>query len=144
MIEEFKAEGLTEEELLAHWEWDNKLLQPQKFCQHFNLTPAILEKRWPLKDVHEFCLKLCAIYATVKIAFQRELAEYLWAKWFRRGDTPCRFGNFFARFVGAYEPGSPKTVSELLEAHRSSIMESSNTPIGLDKSKLISLGSKVG
>ena len=116
-MEEWKAEGLTEEELLAFWENDNKQLQPHKFVNLFHLTPDILQKWWPLKDIHEFCLKHCAIYATVKISFQPELADYLWNKWFRK-DTPCRFGNFFARFVGAYKPESPKTVAELLEAHR--------------------------
>ncbi|KAL8909962.1 MAG: hypothetical protein Q9171_004728 [Xanthocarpia ochracea] len=116
-MEEFKAEGLTEEELLAFWENDNKQLQPHKFHNHFHLNPNILQKWWPLKDIHEFCLKHCAIYAIVKISFKPELAEYLWTKWFRK-DTPCRFGNFFARFVGAYNPESPKMVPELLEAHR--------------------------
>ncbi|KAI4148511.1 MAG: hypothetical protein L6R39_002775 [Caloplaca ligustica] len=116
-MEEFKAEGLTEEELFAFWEWDNRSRQPHKIAQPFYLTPDILQQWWSLKDVHEFCLKHCAIYATVDCAFPRELADYLWAKWFRK-DTPCRFGNSFAKFVAAYKPESPKTVPELLEAHR--------------------------
>ena len=37
---------------------------------------ASKENWWSLKDVHDFCLKLCAMYATVDIAFPKELAEY--------------------------------------------------------------------
>ncbi|KAL8951285.1 MAG: hypothetical protein Q9222_002740 [Ikaeria aurantiellina] len=117
-MEELVAEGLTEESQLAHWEWDNKGWQPAKIVQHFQLTPDTLQTWWSLKDVHEFCLKQCAIYATADILFHRELGEYLWGKWFQQGVTPCRFGNFFARFVGSYKPESPHTVPELLNAHR--------------------------
>lgn len=116
-FEEFEAEGISRDFLLARWESENKRLQPWKFNTHFTLDPETLQRWWPLRDVHEFCLKLCAIYATVSIAFRWELAEYLWARWFQP-DMPCRFGNFFARFVGCYSPDSPKTVSELLDAHR--------------------------
>ncbi len=62
-------------------------------------------------------MQLCAIYDTVDILIGFELAEYLWAKWFKPG-KPCRFREFFARFVGCYLPDSPKTVPELLDAHR--------------------------
>ncbi|KAL8689834.1 MAG: hypothetical protein Q9218_004579 [Villophora microphyllina] len=117
-FEEFEAEGLTQQELLAQWESDNKALQPHKFIEHFQLTPKTLEQWWSLKDLHEFCLKICAIYATVENVWKKELAEYLWVKWFRNGESPCRFGNFFARYIGCYKPESPKAVSNLLEAHR--------------------------
>ncbi|KAL8705558.1 MAG: hypothetical protein Q9201_001336 [Fulgogasparrea decipioides] len=116
-IAESEAEGWTRDALTESWELGNKGMQPHKFTQHFHLTDAKLQQWWPLVDVQEFCLKLCAIYATVEIAFERQLAEYLWTKWFRKG-KPCRFGNFFARYVGSYKPESPKTVPELLEAHR--------------------------
>ncbi|KAL8676965.1 MAG: hypothetical protein Q9186_006574 [Xanthomendoza sp. 1 TL-2023] len=117
-FEELEAEGWSKDKVLEHWEWDNKSLQPHKFDRPFNLISGSLEQWWPLKDVHEFCLKLCAIYATVPIAFARELAEFLWIKWFRPRETPCRFGNFFARYIACYKPASPKTIPELLEAHR--------------------------
>ncbi|KAL8714434.1 MAG: hypothetical protein Q9220_001767 [cf. Caloplaca sp. 1 TL-2023] len=116
-MEEWAAEGWTEEKLIEYWEWNNRSWQPHKFVQHLRLTPDILEQWWPLKDMHEFCLKLCAIYATVDISFQRELAEYLWSKWYRQG-RPCQFGNAFARFIGSYYERSPKTIEELLVAHR--------------------------
>lgn len=115
-MEEFEAEGLSKDEMIEHWEWNSKSWQPAKFVQH-HLAPVSLDLWWPLKDVHDFCLKLCAIYATVDIAFPRELAEYLWTKWYRPGETPCRFLNFFARFVGSYKPGCPKTIADLLDAH---------------------------
>ncbi|KAL8723208.1 MAG: hypothetical protein Q9225_000474 [Loekoesia sp. 1 TL-2023] len=117
-IEELVAAGWSEKDLIEFWEHDNKGWQLHKVAQHFYLSPQSLERWWPLKDVHEFCLKLCAIYATCNVPFVRELPEYLWAKWFRPGDTPCRFGNFFSRFIGSYESESPKTIPELLEAHR--------------------------
>ncbi|KAL8787432.1 MAG: hypothetical protein Q9213_002209 [Squamulea squamosa] len=117
-FEEFEAEGLTRKEMLEYWEWDNKSWQPHKFRGHLHLTPTMLEQWWPLKDVHGFCMKICAIYATVNMYFERELAEYLWTKWFRPGETPCRFGNFFARYVGSYKSECPKTVADLLDAHR--------------------------
>ncbi|KAI4213351.1 MAG: hypothetical protein LQ351_004092 [Letrouitia transgressa] len=116
--EELEAEGYSIEEFIAHWEYENKWMQQHKFFQHFQLTSDTLQQWWSIKDLHEFCLKACAIYATVEIPFERELAEYLWNKWFRQGKTPCRFGNFFARFVGSYNPGSPKTIPELLDAHQ--------------------------
>ncbi|KAL9609355.1 MAG: hypothetical protein Q9167_005863 [Letrouitia subvulpina] len=115
---EIEAEGYSIEEFIAHWEYENKWMQQHKFFQHFQLTPETLQQWWSIKDLHEFCLKVCAIYATVNIPFERELAEYLWNKWFRAGETPCRFGNFFARFVGSYNPESPKTVPKLLDAHQ--------------------------
>ncbi|KAL8754759.1 MAG: hypothetical protein Q9184_005011 [Pyrenodesmia sp. 2 TL-2023] len=116
-FEEFEADGCPRHKLLEYWEMDNKRMQPWKFHDHFELTPEALQRWWPLQDVHKFCQKHCAIYATVQIAFHRELAEYLWAKWFQPG-TPCRFGESFARYVASYLPDSPKTVPELLDAHR--------------------------
>ncbi|KAL8946006.1 MAG: hypothetical protein Q9222_007541 [Ikaeria aurantiellina] len=116
-IEEWEAEGWTKEKLIEFWEWDNRSLQPHKFAQHLQLTPETLQQWWPLKSMHEFCLKLCAIYATVNVPVLRELAEYLWSKWHRTG-RPCQFGNAFARFIGSYYEQSPKTISELLVAHR--------------------------
>ncbi|KAL8737195.1 MAG: hypothetical protein Q9181_001921 [Wetmoreana brouardii] len=117
-IAEWEAAGWTREKLYEFWESDNRGMQEHAFTRHFHLTEEKLQQWWPLVDVREICLKLCVIYATVEIAFPRELAQYLWFKWFRKGETPCRFGNFFARFVGSYRPESPKTVPELLEAHR--------------------------
>ncbi|KAL8652051.1 MAG: hypothetical protein Q9226_004430 [Calogaya cf. arnoldii] len=116
-LEEFEADGTPREWLFAYWESENKRKQPWKFDFHFKLSPEVLQQWWPLEAVHEFCLKFCAIYATVDIAFYWELAQYLWAKWFQPG-MPCRFGNFFAKYVGCYMPDSPKTVPELLLAHR--------------------------
>ncbi|KAL8854120.1 MAG: hypothetical protein Q9221_001042 [Calogaya cf. arnoldii] len=115
--EEFETIGISREYLLTRWESENKRLQPWRFNTHFSLNSETLPQWWPLKDIHKFCLKLCVIYATVDIAFPWELAEYLWAKWFRP-EIPCRFENFFARFVGCYSPDSPKMISELLDAHR--------------------------
>ena len=116
-IEELEAEGAVREELFDLWEAENKRLQPWKFDIPFKLTLGTLQQWWPLKELHEFCLKLCAIYATVDIAFPQELAQYLWAKWFQPG-TCCRFGNFFAKYVASFLPESPRTVAELLIAHR--------------------------
>ncbi|KAL8689097.1 MAG: hypothetical protein Q9224_004724 [Gallowayella concinna] len=110
-------EDYDKEELLKHWEWDNGALQQHKFSMPFCLTESALQKRWPLKDLHDFCLKTCAIYATVDHD-PRGLAHYLWKKWFRPGESPCRFGNAFARYIRAWDPNSPKTPLELLDAHR--------------------------
>lgn len=118
-VEEMVAEGWPEDEQIAHWEYNNSGLQQHRFGGlHFLLTEQSLHQWWPLKELHEFCLKLCAIYATVTIPTARELSMYLWDKWFQPGVTPCRFENFFARFIGSYEPESPKTISKLLDAHR--------------------------
>ncbi|KAL8846313.1 MAG: hypothetical protein Q9221_008596 [Calogaya cf. arnoldii] len=116
-MEEFEAEGLSKDEMTKHREWNNKSWQPGKFVQH-RLTPISPHQWWPLQDVHDFCLKLCSIYATVKINFPKELAEYLWTKWYRPGETPCRFLNFFARFVSFDKPEYPKTIPDILDAHR--------------------------
>ncbi|KAI4147080.1 MAG: hypothetical protein LQ341_001883 [Variospora aurantia] len=117
-VEELEAEGWPEAEQIAHWEYNNKGMQSHMFAVHFHLTPLSLHRWWPLKDVHAFCLKLCAIYATVSLGGARELCIYLWTKWFRQGVTPCRFENFLARYVGSYKPESPKSIPELLDAHR--------------------------
>ncbi|KAL8835508.1 MAG: hypothetical protein Q9176_006857 [Flavoplaca citrina] len=116
-VEELEADGAIREELFEYWEAANKRMQPWKFDIPFKLTPKTLQQWWPLTDLHEFCLKTCAIYATVDIAFPQELAQYLWAKWFHPSIT-CRFGEFFAKFVASYLHDSPKTVAELLVAHR--------------------------
>ncbi|KAI4284699.1 MAG: hypothetical protein L6R38_001217 [Xanthoria sp. 2 TBL-2021] len=117
--EELEAEGWPIEEQTAHWENGNRGLQQHKFASYlrFHLTQHTLQQWWPLKDVHEFCRKLCAISATVDIAFGRELSLWLWSKWYRPG-IPCRFSNFFARFVASHHPDSPKKVPDLLDAHR--------------------------
>ncbi|KAL8760742.1 MAG: hypothetical protein Q9184_003087 [Pyrenodesmia sp. 2 TL-2023] len=118
-VEEMVAEGWPEAKQIAHWENNNKGLQLHRFSGlRFQLTPQSLHQWWPLQDLHEFCLKICAIYATVPVPVDRELSMYLWDKWFRPGITPCRFENFFARFIGSYEPESPKTIPELRDAHR--------------------------
>ncbi|KAL8651157.1 MAG: hypothetical protein Q9226_004829 [Calogaya cf. arnoldii] len=116
-IEEFEADGLSKEELIKHWAWNNKSWQPGKFTLH-DLAPVSLNQWWPLQDVHDFCLKLCAIYATAESVFPRELAEWLWTNWYRPGETPCRFLNFFARFVTLDRPKCPKRIPDLLDAHR--------------------------
>ncbi|KAL8657983.1 MAG: hypothetical protein Q9226_001393 [Calogaya cf. arnoldii] len=118
--EEMEAEGWSIKDQTTHWVNNNEGLQQHKFHSAglcFHLTQHTLQQWWPLKDVHEFCLKLCAIYATVDITFGRELAVWLWSKWYRPG-IPCRFGNFFARFVACHYPDSPKSVLDLLNAHR--------------------------
>ncbi|KAL8918718.1 MAG: hypothetical protein Q9208_007189 [Pyrenodesmia sp. 3 TL-2023] len=118
-VEEMVAEGWPEADQIAHWENNNKGLQLHRFSGlRFQLTPQSLHQWWPLQDLHEFCLKICAIYATAIVRVDRELSMYLWDKWFRPGVTPCRFENFFARFIGSYEPESPKTIPEFLDAHR--------------------------
>ena len=117
-IEEWRSlANYSKEDLLKHWEWDNGAQQQHKFSMPFRLTDSALHERWPIEDVHDFCLKACAIYATVNHD-PRELAQYLWDKWFRPGESPCRFGNAFARYIRAWDSDSPKTLPELLDAHR--------------------------
>ena len=119
--EELEAEGWPINEQTAHWENDNRGLQQHKFtsASHlcFHLTQKTLREWWPLSHVHDFCLKLCAIYATVDFAFGRELALWLWSKWYQPGIL-CRFGNFFAKLIVCHHPDSPKGIPDLLEAHR--------------------------
>ncbi|KAL8695343.1 MAG: hypothetical protein Q9218_000102 [Villophora microphyllina] len=116
-IEEWLAHGWTREELFEFWASDNRGMQQHKFTRLFHLSEETLQQWWPLPELHEFCLKLCAIYATVQLTYPRQLSEYLWTKWFRKGETQCRFGDFFARPVGSYQSQSPNTVAELLDAH---------------------------
>lgn len=119
--EELEAEGWPIEEQTAHWEKDNRGVQQHKFtsASHlcFHLTQKTLQEWWPLRDVHDFCLKLCAIYATVDFRFGRELALWLWSRWYQPRIS-CRFGNFFAKFVVCHYSDSPKSVQDLLDAHR--------------------------
>ncbi|KAL8650765.1 MAG: hypothetical protein Q9210_003637 [Variospora velana] len=117
-VEELEAEGWPESKQIPQWEYRNKGMQQYMFAAHFHLTPQSLHQWWPLKEVHAFCLKFCAIYATISLGGARELYLYLWTKWFRQGVTPCRFENFVARYIGSYEPESPKSIPELLDAHR--------------------------
>ena len=106
-------------QLLNHWEWDTKSWQVHKFARPLRLNKVTLQQRWSIKDVHDFCLKVCAIYATVDGGHDPSgLSQYLWDRWFQPGGTPCRFGNAFARYIRAWDPDSPKTVSELLDSHR--------------------------
>ncbi|KAL8996284.1 MAG: hypothetical protein Q9169_004170 [Polycauliona sp. 2 TL-2023] len=119
--EELAAEGWPIEEQIAHWENDNRGVQQHKFTDasylSFHLTQDALQQWWLLRDVQEFCLKLCVIYDIVNFRHGRELALFLWAKWYRPG-IPCRFANFFARFVVCHHPDSPKSIPDLLDAHR--------------------------
>ncbi|KAL8992528.1 MAG: hypothetical protein Q9169_007032 [Polycauliona sp. 2 TL-2023] len=116
-VAEYEAVGTTRSNLLVTWESYNKAWQQGRFVEHYH-RPVSLQEWWPVSDVYDFCLKLCAIYATVGISFRMELLEYLWTKWYRPGETPCRFFNFFARFVASRKPECPKTITDLMTAHR--------------------------
>ncbi|KAI4181924.1 MAG: hypothetical protein LQ346_006673 [Caloplaca aetnensis] len=118
-VEEMVAEGWLEEQQNAHWEHDNHGMQKHWFRgRSFDLTRRSVHQWWLLRDVHAFCLKICAIYRTVNSDVGQELCSYLWDKWFQPGVSPCRFENFFGRYIASHHPESPKSIPELRDAHR--------------------------
>ncbi|MCJ1253631.1 hypothetical protein MMC24_001443 [Lignoscripta atroalba] len=126
------SEESDEERWRPHYESYNYTWQMHRYVYHFVLTQTTLHERWPLMEVHDFCLKACAIYLVVDAPIEPFLLEYLWARWYRPGESPCQFRNFVAKLVASNQPESPKTVPELVEAHRSICAQVSRRQITLD------------
>lgn len=90
----------------------------------------LCEHQLQKKDAHRFCWKDCAVYITVDLEDDygstgvgvERVFIYLYRTSFRDGKTHLDVGHFFGRAVQWWDNGDgggePKTIKELMEAHR--------------------------
>ena len=114
--------------------WNRKM--QQEFYRHpFVLTTTSQNERWPLEQLHDFCWKACAIYDLVKLSVPARamLFNYVWSRWFIKGETACEYGNNFAKYIGCWEPTSPKTIPAIMKAHQAICAQVSHRTEVLDE-----------
>lgn len=99
--------------------------QQRRNWNHAPMLLAAPTQPLSLLQYHDFCWKTCALYSTTEMVgdCSDDLINYIWVKWFHGDATDIDNDEFVVKHIKAYAPECPKSLPEIIDAHRTICVE---------------------